>query len=178
MSRRAVLALSLPLAAAGCLAGHALAYALVGSSSADQRAHGYLVFAPQFLAICLALVAVALGLRVTGRLPGRLSPWPFAALPPLAFSAQELVERLVAGLPAHSVLEPAVLVGLGAQVPVALLAFLAARALLRVADEAVRALAVHPTLRLRVLALAAPAAVPAPAWTRPAFDRLGRAPPR
>jgi hypothetical protein len=177
MRRRALLALSLPVAAGGCLAGHAVAYALVGSSPADRRAHGYLAFAPQFVAVCLALVAVALGLRVTGRLSGRLSPWPFAVLPPLAFSAQELIERLVAGLPAHSVLEPAVWVGLAAQVPVALLAFLAARALLRVADEAARALVVHPTLRLRLLPHAAPAVI-APARIRPAFDRLGRAPPR
>ena len=78
----------------------------------------------------------SLALRVTGRLHGRPAAWPFALVPPLAFGAQELIERLVAGLPAHAVFEPAVYVGLAAQAPVALAAYLAARALLRVADEA------------------------------------------
>ena len=32
--------------------------------------HGYLGYAPQFLAICVALVAFSLALRVTGRLHG------------------------------------------------------------------------------------------------------------
>jgi hypothetical protein len=176
--RRALLALSLPTAAAGCLAGHAVAYSLVGSSTVVHRAHGYLAYAPQFVAVCLTVVAVALGLRMGGRLSGRLSPWPFALLPPLAFSAQELVERIAAGLPPHTVLEPAVWVGLAAQVPIALLAFLAARFLLRVADGAALALAVRPAIRLGLRAQPAPSAVPAPARTHLAFDRLGRAPPR
>jgi hypothetical protein len=176
--RRALLALSLPLAAGGCLAGHALAYTLVGASREDARAHGYLAFAPQFVAVSVTLVALALGLRVSGRLRGRLSAWPFAVLAPLAFSAQELIERLAAGLPAHAVLEPVVWVGLAAQLPIALVAFLAARALLHVADEAALALVARRTFRLRPELQPAPAAGPAPAETRLAFDRLGRAPPR
>jgi hypothetical protein len=176
--RRALLALSLPLAAGGCFAGHTAAYALVGPTGQDGRVHGYLALAPQFVAICLALVAVAVALRVGGRLQGRPSAWPFAVLPPLAFCAQELIERLVVGLPAHAVFEPAVWVGLGTQLPIALLALLAARALLRVADEAARALAARPTLHLRIVVPAGPTAAAAPARARLAFDRLGRAPPR
>ena len=92
---------------------------------------------------------LALALRVTGRLQGRPSAWPFALVPPLAFLAQELIERLAAGLPAHAVLEPAVYVGLAAQLPIALLGFLAARALLRVADEAARGARHPPGVRAR-----------------------------
>jgi hypothetical protein len=175
--KRALLAFSLPLAAAGTLAGHAAGYAIVGSTHQDTLAHGYLGYAPEFLALCVALLALSLAMRINGRLQGRPSAWPFALVPPLAFLAQELIERLVVGLPAHAVFEPAVYVGLAAQLPVALVAFVAARALLRVADEAGRALAQRPAfgLRLTPLPIAAPLAAPA----RPllAADRQARGPP-
>jgi hypothetical protein len=176
--KRALLALSLPLAAAGCLAGHATGYALVGASRHDARIHGYLGLAPQFLAACVALVALALALRLTGRLQGRPAAWPFALLPPLAFCAQELIERLVAGLPAHAVFEPAVFAGLAAQLPLALLAYLAARALLRYTDAAARALGPRPVFTLRPALLPVPAAAHRLVRTPLAFNRLGRAPPR
>jgi hypothetical protein len=176
---RSLLAFSLPLAAAGTLAGHAVGYAVVGSSRQDAMIHGYLGYAPQFLAICVALVAFSLALRITGRLHGRPAAWPFALVPPLAFGAQELIERLVAGLPAHAVFEPAVYVGLAAQAPVALLAYLAARALLRVADEATEALAA-PRISLAVPQVAVPFPAPLGALrvAELAYGRLGRAPPR
>ena len=109
-------------------------------------------------------------LRVNGRLQGRPAAWPFALIPPLAFLAQELIERLAAGLPAHAVLEPAVYVGLAAQVPVALAGFLVARALLRVADDAARALAPAPPLTLRPAPRPFPRSqsLPGPPRTRPA----------
>jgi hypothetical protein len=175
--KRALLALSLPLAAAGCLAGHAAGYALAGMSHRDALVHGYLGYAPLFLTACVVLVAAALALRVTGRLQGRPAAWPFALLPPLAFCAQELIERLVAGLPAHAVFEPAVYAGLAAQLPIALLAYLVAQALLRVTDEAARALAHPPLLAPRPAPLPLAVAIPAPVRTRLARDRLGRAPP-
>ena len=177
MRKRALLALSLPLAAVGSLAGHAAGYAIAGGSPVDARIHGYLGVAPQFLAACVALVVLALTLRLTGRLQGRPAAWPFALLPPLAFCAQELTERVAAGLPAHAVFERPVFAGLGAQLPLALLAYLAARALLRCADAAVRVLAPRPSCTLRP----APLPVPAGALTfvvMPlAHERLGRAPP-
>ncbi len=178
MRQRALLAFSLPLAAVGCLAGHAAGYALVGLSRRDAQIHGYLGLAPQFLAVCVAFVALALALRVSGRLQGRPAAWPFALLPPLAFCAQELIERLVAGLPAHAVFEPAVYAGLAAQLPLAFAAYLAARALLRGADAVARTLAPQPAFTLRPGSLPVPAAVPGRASTQLAFDRLGRAPPR
>jgi hypothetical protein len=176
--KRALLSVSLPLAAVGCLSGHAAGYAPVGMSRQDAHVHGYITFAPQFLAVCLAIVVLALALRFSGRLAGRPAAWPFALLSPLAFCAQELIERLVAGLPVHAVLEPAVYVGLAAQVPIALVAFLAARALLRVTDAAARALAPTLVLPLRARVLALPAGALQLAPTPLAFNRLGRAPPR
>jgi hypothetical protein len=169
---------SLPLAAAGTLAGHAAGYALVGSSRRDALAHGYLGYAPQFLALCVAFLVLALVLRATGRLQGRPSAWPFALIPPVAFLAQELIERLAAGLPAHAVLEPAVYVGLAAQLPIALLGFLAARALLRVADEAAREFVTRPAFPLRPAPTSAPAVAQVFVPARLAYGRRGRAPPR
>ena len=176
--RGPLLGLSLPLGAAGCLAGHAVGYGLAGTSRRDAQIHGYLSYAPQFLGVCVAVVAIALVLRGLGRLGGRPATWPFALLSPLAFLAQEVIERLVGGLPAHAVLEPSVLVGLAAQLPLAALALLAARALLRVADEAARAIAPRPALALRPLSLEPVAPAAAILATPLAFDRLGRAPPR
>jgi hypothetical protein len=176
--KHALLALSLPLAAAGCLAGHAAGYALAGLSRRDAHIHGYLGYAPQFLGVCVALVALVLALRVTGRLRGRPAAWPFALLPPLAFCAQELIERLAAGLPAHAVLEPAVYVGLAAQLPLGLAAYLAARALLRAADAAAHALTPTLGFPLRPALLPVPAEEPGLTRSPLVFDRLGRAPPR
>jgi hypothetical protein len=174
---RALLAFSLPLAAAGTLAGHAAGYALVGTSRRDALAHGYLGYAPQFLALCLAVLVLALTLRVSGRLQGRPASWPFALIPPVAFLSQELIERLVVGLPAHAVLEPAVYVGLAAQLPIAFAGFLVARALVRAADEAAHAFARRPVLMPRPTAFAPMVPQPSLVPARRAFDRLGRAPP-
>jgi hypothetical protein len=173
-----LLGLSLPLGAAGCLAGHALGYALVGTSRRDARIHGYLGYGPEFLGICVAVVTIALLLRGFGRLRGRPGTWPFALLAPLAFLAQELAERLVAGLPAHAVLEPSVFVGLAAQLPLAAVAILVSRALLRVADAAARTVAAAPAFAVPRLSLTPPPAR-ASVFARPlACDHLGRAPPR
>jgi hypothetical protein len=176
--RRALLSFSLPLAAIGCLGGHAAGYALAGMSRSDARIHGYLAFAPQFLAACAALVALSVALRFTGRLHGRPAAWPFAILPPLAFCAQELIERLAAGLPAHAILEPAVLVGLAAQIPIALAAHLTARSLLRVTDAASSALRARPAVALRPVLLLVPSSPAALTGTSFGFHCLGRAPPR
>ncbi len=177
MRQRALLAFSLPLALAGCLAGHAAAYALAGSSRQDALVHGYLAYAPLALAVCVVVLGLALALRLTGRLEGRPAAWPFALLPPVAFVAQELLERIGAGVPAHTALEAPVYVGLAAQLPVAMLAYLAARALVRIADDAARALVPSKPLVPRPATM--PALVPAPKLlgTPLALDRLGRAPP-
>jgi hypothetical protein len=173
-----LLALSLPIAAIGSLAGHTAAYALVGSSRQDAQIHGYLSYAPQFLGLCVSAVAIALALRATGRLSGWPAAWPFAAMAPLAFLVQELIERVAAGLPVHAILEPAVYVGLAAQLPVVCVAYFVARALLRLADEAARTLASRPGVVSKARLVASPLPVPPFVQTRLAFDRRGRAPPR
>jgi hypothetical protein len=177
MRQRGLLALSLPLAAAGCLAGHAAGYAIVGLSRRDAHIHGYLGYAPQFLAVCAALVVLSLSLRVTGQLRGRAAAWPFALFAPLAFCAQELIERLVSGLPAHAVFEPPVYVGLAAQLPFAVSGYLAARALLRVADAAGQVLLPRIAGSLRPTLVPVPADVSGLAGHTISFDQLGRAPP-
>jgi hypothetical protein len=176
--QRALLAFSLPLAAIGCLAGHAVGYAVFGTSRTDAAVHGYLGYAPEFIAACVAFVVLALVLRLSGRLRGRPVAWPFAVVPPVAFLAQELIERLAAGMPAHAVFEPAVYAGLVAQLPIGFLAFFAGRALLRAADVAAHSLARPETVALPLVALSELA--PAPTLSRRplAFDSLGRAPPR
>jgi hypothetical protein len=175
--RTSLLGLSLPIAAIGSLAGHTAAYALVGGTRQDAEIHGYLSYAPQFLALCVSAVAIALVLRASGRLGGRPAAWPFAAVPPLAFVLQELIERLAAGLPVHAVFESAVYVGLAAQLPVACVAFFVARALLRLADEVGLTLAPRPAVFSRDGLVASALPVPAFVHSRLAFDRLGRAPP-
>jgi hypothetical protein len=135
---------TLPLVPIGVLAGHAVGYELAGSGA--HEAHGYLDYAPLFLAVCTALVLagfVARIARVERGLPSRPAPaWIFAALPPLAFLLQEYLERLFQD--GHvgwaTAFQPAVLLGLYAQVPFALLAFLVARALGSLADVVGRAL--------------------------------------
>lgn len=178
MRKRALFLLAVPLAGLSGLAGHASAYAVVGLNLEDTRAHGYLSDAPLFVAACSALLIVALALRIGGRLRGRPSAWPFALLPLIAFATQEVLERIVAGLPASAVLEPAVYLGLAAQIPIAFVAFFVARGLLRVADEIVAAFAPAASVSLRPPSLIfVPAGATGPSRRPLCFDRLGRAPP-
>lgn len=117
MARRVVAwFLVTPVAAAGILAGHALAYRLTGT--AGGSVHVYLAHAPQVAAI-LATVSL-LGLAVQQRSPGRRSLVFFAVVAPLGFACQEHVERLVhtGDLP-WLLTTPTFLIGLLVQVPIA-----------------------------------------------------------
>ena len=66
--------------------------------------------------------------------------WGFALMPLLCFTLQEFLERWLAGAPFPwwMVLQPTFRIGLALQLPFAVLAFLAARLLLRAADSAGR----------------------------------------
>jgi hypothetical protein len=146
----------------GSIGAHSLSYLVVstrgteGAGEASERASSggpsYLVL---FLGIVAAIAIVAacarllLG-RARGRRAGSVSPWLFFVLPPLAFAAQELAERLLSAeaFPFQAALEPRFLVGLLLQLPFGLLALLVARALLRVVERIARALAPRPTPRL------------------------------
>jgi hypothetical protein len=152
MQRRLPWLLALPLMAAGSLAAHSIGYLALASHSAEtgseasEAASGgtasYLVSAIGLLA-ALALLALVVRLVRPGRdRGGRLSPWWFATLPPLAFAFQELAERILRAesFPFHAALEPRFLLGLALQLPFAALAVAVARALLRVIERYARAL--------------------------------------
>jgi hypothetical protein len=170
VGRRALLwSLSLPLAAAGVLVGHALAYALTGAPTGDV--HAYLGHLPQ-VTLVLATAGL-LGLAVQQR-GGRESPAPYAAVGILGFVGMEHLERLVhTGQLPWLLTDRTFLVGLVLQVPVAAAILALARAVLRAVRSA--GTSSPPRLSRLLLPLQAPvAAVPASATL---VARRGRAPP-
>ena len=178
--------LSLGLAAAGGLAAHALAYRVAEPHDErrehllEETGHGYLD--PVLLgSLCAALVLVGFAGRIlasTGR-AGRPPLCLFALAPPLGFALQEHVERAL-----HhdalllAVLEPTFLAGLLLQLPFALAALLAARALFAAADAVARHLGSPPRPRL---APDASLALPGTFWIPSSPTLIGargqRAPP-
>ena len=121
--------LVLPLAAAGTLVAHALAYWVTGAPS--EGVHGYLVHLPQLLVI-LALPAL-LSAAISGR-SSAPPAWPFAAACASAFVFQEHIERLAHTGELPFLLDrPVFLVGLALQAPFAVAVWAIARVLLRVA---------------------------------------------
>jgi hypothetical protein len=182
--KRPLLALSIPLALLACVFGHVAGYAAAGAGAGGQAVHageravhGYLAYGPLFLALCASIAAAALGVRVAGRLRGHLSPVPMALIGPFAFLVQELAERLAAGLPVSAVLELAVLAGLLAQVPCAVLAYRLARWLLRAADVLAAALGRSGPFAVSPPGLPRPARDSAPPRPLHRFTGHGRAPP-
>jgi hypothetical protein len=153
MGRRRLAAwlLSFPLMVVGSQGAHVLAYRFVYPnahlrlSELLATGHGYMVGYPAFLPILLAVIGAAelvgVGWVLAGsvrRSPQRPVPaWAFALLPMLGFTLQEILERWLAGgrFPWWIVLQPTFRVGLLLQLPIALVVFLAARLLLRVADR-------------------------------------------
>jgi hypothetical protein len=123
--------LTVALTAAGVLVAHAVAYRATGTAPGDL--HGYLSHAPQLVAV---VVTIALGaLALWSRSP-RVRLWPFPALALLGFGAQEHVERLLhTGQLPWLGTQPAFLVGLALQLPVALAVWLLARFLLHAVAE-------------------------------------------
>jgi hypothetical protein len=106
-----------PVAAAGVLAAHALAYRVTGTRPGPM--HEYLAHVPQVVVV-LASIAL-LGLAVQERSLSRFSARWVAPLAPLGFACQEHVERLVHdGHVPLLVSSPTFLVGVALQVPVAL----------------------------------------------------------
>jgi hypothetical protein len=140
-ARRAAWMIALPLAAASWLGAHCLAYWLAAPGGEHQmgvhaeNGHAYLGYTPAIFIWGGALLAVGLVLCVRlGLRDVRPSPPPlslFALLPPMGFTAQEHVERLIGtgSLPPDIVFEPTFLVGLALQLPLTLAALLLAHAL-------------------------------------------------
>ncbi|HEX6725058.1 MAG TPA: hypothetical protein VF073_07410 [Gaiella sp.] len=134
MGRRALVwALTTPLATAGILAAHAVAYRLTGMSSGPS--HDYLEHAPQVVLVLASLGLV--GLALQERSLSRRSLWWFVPLGPLGFACQEHLERLVhTGHVPWLLTSPTFVVGLLLQIPVVLFSLLVAR---RVAGTLARA---------------------------------------
>ncbi len=150
--RAAAWLLSLPLMIAGTQVAHVLAYrfvypnAHVRLSELLATGHSYMVgthgYVPMLLAMAGALDLVAAGWVFAGSLRRTLQrpvpAWAFALMPLLCFTLQEFLERWLSGAPFPwwMVLQPTFRIGLLLQLPFALVAFLVARVLLRVADGA------------------------------------------
>jgi hypothetical protein len=165
MSTRFALLLSLPVAIAGSLAAHAVAY-LIAVPDSHERAtllertgHGYLAHLPVLAGAGLALaLAAGVSHAARGRPGARPSPWVFALLPPLAFVLQEHLERLPSGgaLLLETALDPTFVIGLALQLPFALLAYALVGVLLRAAEALGLLLVSPPRLRVRAIAAAGP----------------------
>jgi hypothetical protein len=184
--------LSIPLIAAGSLAAHSLAYRL---ALPDEHAreltyrhsgHAYLKIAPYVSALCVALVLAVVLTRAlrpaAERTAGRITLWPFLALPLLFFALQEHAERFVGtgSFPAGAMLETTCLLGVALQVPLGVIAYAVARALVRLSDGLGRLLAGRgrtPRLRPKSLAGARFAEVAPARISILALNRAGRAPP-
>jgi hypothetical protein len=147
---------AVPLLFASSQAAHVFAYRIVypGTPIRAQAllatGHGYLDQLPLALGAAGAIALVALLVAAVdasrGHAPRALPPWAFGLLAPAAFVIQEYLERsLHAGTFAwHTAAAPTFVPGLLAQVPLALLAWVAARLLLRAAASAGRAFATEP----------------------------------
>jgi hypothetical protein len=137
----------------GVEAAHALAYRVVfpqaslRGSVLAATGHAYASWLPLVLALGGAVMVVGVAAAVVDVVRGgtvrELGAGAFAALPPLAFALQELLElSLHTGhLAWHAFAAPTFLPGLALQLPFALLAFVVTRLLLRVAVKVGRILA-------------------------------------
>jgi len=169
---------AVPVMLAGSELAHSLAFRIaypevpVRMRALLATGHGYDRWLPLAFG-CLAAVA-ALSLVVTaadasrGRTARGLPAWAFALLPPLAFTVQEHLELLLhtGAFPWHEVARPTFLPGLALQLPFALLAYLAARLLLRTAERVGRAVGRVTPPRPRLVAAAFPAPASSPRLPR------------
>ena len=188
MRRSAAWLAAVPLMLGGSQLAHAVAYRLAYPQAHVRvvhmlaTGHSYFTQLPLVLAAagaCLLLSLVVTACDAARGLPPRALPaWAFALLPPLAFALQELLElSLHTGTFAwHVVLAPTFAPGLLLQLPFALLMFLVARLLLRVAERVGQALR-RPAPRPEAVPEFA-AAPGAPIVRLLAGRQLARAPPR
>jgi hypothetical protein len=181
---------AVPLLLAGSQASHALTYRIVYPGTSIRvhallvTGHGYLDRLPLVLGVGLAIAFVALFVAMLDASRGHesraLPAWAFGALAPLAFALQEILElSLHTGTFAwHAVAAPTFLPGVALQLPFSLLAWLAARLLLRAAGRAGRALTARPPVRAAIALVAS--APPRLALPRPralAYRLAKRGPP-
>ncbi len=158
--RRIAWLLSLALMAVGGLFAHMLAYSLVAPDHharghmLERTGHSYFEHWPLCASVCGVVVALALVAFVVGRIRGgrplHAPVWLFALVPPVGFTVQEHLERLIhlGTFPGLALFETTFAVGMLLQLPFALAAFLAARALLALAVALVERLRAEPRPRL------------------------------
>ena len=178
---------AVPLMLVGSEAAHVLAYRIAYPAVPARlhvllvTGHGYMRWLPLAFGVAGAVVALSLLATAADAARGRrtrgLPAWAFALLTPLAWIVQEHLELLLhtGVFPWHEVGRPTFLPGLALQLPFAALAYLAARLLLRVAEEGGRAVARVAPPRVRVVALAAVAPAREPRLPRIAVISRGLA---
>lgn len=135
---------------------HALAYWIVYPQASVrwrvlvQTGHSYYGWAPLVLGVSAGAIAAGVAstvVDVARRRESRPLPaWAFALLPIAGFVCQEFFERWLmgGGVPWWMVEQPTFRVGVALQLPFALVAYLAARMLLRVGRSIGRILADRP----------------------------------
>ena len=172
--------LTLPILLLGETGGHAVVARLLDP---DEPRHGLLGLAPLAAVLAgLSLVALAWRTATSARAQAQPLPsWRLAAVPALAFLAQEHVESLVSygSVVWLTAADPAVLAGLGLQLAVGAAALWLARSLLRAADHVAWSLS-RRGRREAVARSRAGAWAPEPARLRLpvlASRHAGRAPP-
>lgn len=176
---------SLALMTVGGVVAHAAAYRLVAPEMHGHHHGGGLAHLRFCVALCATVVLLALAASFAARLGSirSLGPplWLFALLPPVGFAVQEHLERLfhTGSVPYAASLETVFLVGIVLQLPFALTAYLAARALVRLAFAVVERLRAAYRPRLVSLSLTIPVSLRLPALRGLALSGAlgGRAPP-
>lgn len=182
--------IAFPLMLAGTECAHALAYRIVYPQASVrwrvliETGHSYMGWAPAVLGIGAGIVAAGVASAVADVVRRResrpLPAWAFALLPIAGFTTQEFLERWLmgGGVPWWMVEQPTFRVGVALQLPFALLAYLAARVLLRVGHTIGRTLVGRSLPALVGLSL--PARPPARVFSRPSALQRGwsvRGPP-
>ena len=144
----------------GSQVAHVFAYRLVYPDAQVRlrdllaTGHGYMLGFPGWLPLLLGVLGgaelVGIGWTVAASVRRRqntpVAPWAFALLPLVGFTLQEFLERWLAGssFPWWFVLQPTYRAGLLLQLPFAVVLYLIARLLLRVAEGIGRAIAASP----------------------------------
>lgn len=153
MARFSAWSVGLLLALAGSQGAHALTYAAVTPDphrravALDATGHAYFAYFPFAFGLLGAMAVLGLLARLAATEWRAVAlRWPIAFLPPLAFAVQEHLERLSHNgtFPWHAVLDPTFAPGLLLQLPLGVIAYLVARALLRGADCAAELLRTSP----------------------------------
>jgi hypothetical protein len=161
MRRALAWLVALPVLLTGSQAAHFLAYrwiypeAHVRLDALVSTGHSYLSHLPLVLGVAGAIASLSLLLAAVDAARGRparaLPAWAFALLPPLAFVLQEFLERSLhlGAFAWQTALAPTFAPGLALQLPFALVAYVAARLLLRAAERTGRAFAAAARPRVR-----------------------------